>query len=102
MGEDPLTDLALLKLDLTALEGDAALPVAEFGDSDQLEVGDYVMAMGSPFSLSRSVSLGIVSFLIPATLFGLGIGPAVLIHEGSTLIVVFNALRLLAFQDREH
>jgi Zn2+/Cd2+-exporting ATPase len=34
--------------------------------------------------------------LIPATVLGLGIGPAVLIHEGSTLIVVFNALRLLA------
>ncbi|MGW0163087.1 heavy metal translocating P-type ATPase [Mycobacterium sp. NPDC003323] len=41
-------------------------------------------------------SLGIVAVLIPATVFGLGIGPAVLIHEGSTLIVVFNALRLLA------
>ena len=41
-------------------------------------------------------SLGIVAVLIPATIFGLGIGPAVLIHEGSTLIVVANALRLLA------
>ncbi|CDO08093.1 MULTISPECIES: heavy metal translocating P-type ATPase [Mycolicibacterium] len=41
-------------------------------------------------------SLGIVAVLIPATVLGLGIGPAVLIHEGSTLIVVFNALRLLA------
>ena len=41
-------------------------------------------------------SLGIVALLIPATIFGLGIGPAVLIHEGSTLIVVANALRLLA------
>ncbi|MGA5466759.1 heavy metal translocating P-type ATPase [Mycobacterium sp. NPDC050041] len=40
-------------------------------------------------------SLGIVAVLIPATIFGLGIGPAVLIHEGSTLIVVANALRLL-------
>jgi Cd2+/Zn2+-exporting ATPase len=34
--------------------------------------------------------------------FGLGIGPAVLAHEGSTLVVVFNALRLLAFKDRDH
>ncbi|ULN44803.1 heavy metal translocating P-type ATPase (plasmid) [Mycolicibacterium crocinum] len=40
-------------------------------------------------------SLGIVAVLIPATVMGLGIGPAVLIHEGSTLIVVANALRLL-------
>jgi Cd2+/Zn2+-exporting ATPase len=43
------------------------------------------------------VSLGVVAALLPATIFGLGIGPAVLAHEGSTLIVVFNALRLLAF-----
>ena len=45
------------------------------------------------------VSLGVVAFLIPATLFGLGIGPAVAMHEGSTLVVVFNALRLLMFRD---
>jgi Cd2+/Zn2+-exporting ATPase len=44
------------------------------------------------------VSLGIVGFLVPATIFGLGIGPAVMIHEGSTLLVVFNALRLLAYR----
>ena len=46
------------------------------------------------------VSLGIVAFLVPATIFGLGIGPAVAIHEGSTLLVVFNALRLLAYRER--
>ena len=46
------------------------------------------------------VSLGIVAFLVPATIFGLGIGPAVAVHEGSTLLVVFNALRLLAFKER--
>ncbi|MDR7070368.1 Cd2+/Zn2+-exporting ATPase [Pseudoxanthomonas japonensis] len=45
------------------------------------------------------VSLGIVAFLIPATIFGLGIGPAVAVHEGSTLLVVFNALRLLAYKE---
>ncbi len=45
------------------------------------------------------VSLGIVAILVPATIFGLGIGPAVAIHEGSTLLVVFNALRLLAYRD---
>ena len=44
------------------------------------------------------VSLGIVAFLVPATILGLGIGPAVAIHEGSTLLVVFNALRLLAYR----
>lgn len=60
VGEDPLTDLAVLRLDVEAL-GNGPLPIAHFGDSDALEIGDYVMAMGSPFSLSRSVSLGIVS-----------------------------------------
>lgn len=44
------------------------------------------------------VSLGIVAVLIPATVFGLGIGPAVALHEGSTLLVVFNALRLLGYR----
>ncbi len=43
------------------------------------------------------MSLGMVVFLVPATIVGLGIGPAVALHEGSTLVVVFNALRLLAF-----
>jgi Cd2+/Zn2+-exporting ATPase len=46
------------------------------------------------------VSLGIVAFLIPATVFNFAnIGIAVLIHEGSTLMVVFNALRLLAYRE---
>ena len=45
------------------------------------------------------VSLGVVAFLVPATILGLGIGPAVAVHEGSTLLVVINALRLLAYRD---
>ena len=47
------------------------------------------------------VSLGVVAVLIPATIFGLNIGTAVLFHEGSTLIVVVNALRLLAYKTAE-
>lgn len=47
------------------------------------------------------VSLGVVAVLIPATIFGLNIGTAVLFHEGSTLIVVVNALRLLAYKKQE-
>ena len=46
------------------------------------------------------VSLGVVIVLVPATSVGLGIGPAVAAHEGSTLVVVANALRLLAYRDR--
>lgn len=46
------------------------------------------------------LSLGMVAFLVPATILGLRLGPAVLLHEGSTLLVVLNALRLLAYSDR--
>ncbi|MDA8020450.1 MAG: PDZ domain-containing protein [Thermoanaerobaculia bacterium] len=60
IGEDPLTDLAVLQIDLPPEEL-AQLPVARFGDSADLEIGDPVMAMGSPYALARSVSLGIVS-----------------------------------------
>lgn len=45
------------------------------------------------------VSLGVVALLVPATIMGLGIGPAVAVHEGSTILVVVNALRLLAYRD---
>ncbi len=47
------------------------------------------------------VSLGMVAFLVPATIFGFAkIGVAVALHEGSTLLVVLNALRLLAYEHR--
>ncbi|TPE65068.1 heavy metal translocating P-type ATPase [Sandaracinobacter neustonicus] len=46
------------------------------------------------------VSLGVVALLVPATIMGLGIGPAVALHEGSTLLVVLNALRLLGWKER--
>lgn len=45
------------------------------------------------------LSLGVVVVLIPATIFGLQIGAAIIFHEGSTLLVVANALRLLAYKD---
>ncbi len=62
IGTDAMTDLAILKLDLSALgEDPAPLPVAQFGDSDALRVGDTVLAMGSPAGLSQSVTAGIVS-----------------------------------------
>ncbi|MEX0747304.1 MAG: heavy metal translocating P-type ATPase, partial [Rhodothermales bacterium] len=46
------------------------------------------------------LSLGMVAFLVPATILGLRIGPAVALHEGSTLVVVVNALRLLGYRAR--
>ncbi len=59
VGGDPMTDLAVIKLDLTDYSGE--IHAASFGDSDSLHSGQYVLAMGSPLSLSRTVSAGVVS-----------------------------------------
>jgi serine protease Do len=59
VGGDPLTDIAVIKLNLEEHQG--PIQVAEFGDSDSVQVGQHVLAMGSPLSLSRSVSAGVVS-----------------------------------------
>lgn len=62
VGEDPLTDLAVLKLNLDELRDHSTdLSYAAFGDSNDMIIGDTVMSMGSPFALSRSVTLGIIS-----------------------------------------
>lgn len=63
VGEDPLTDLAVLRLDMDEVKNSGRpLPTpASWGDSRRINVGDYVLAMGAPFGLSRSVTLGIVS-----------------------------------------
>jgi serine protease Do len=55
-GRDPKTDLAVL-----VVKPDKPLPTVTFGDSDQLRIGEWVMAIGNPFGLGGSVSLGIVS-----------------------------------------
>ena len=57
VGSDPATDVALLRIDAEDLVG---LPP---GDSDSLEVGDFVVAIGNPFGLGQTVTLGIVSAL---------------------------------------
>ena len=59
IGGDPMTDISVVQLDLTNYTG--KIHIAEFGDSDSVQVGQYVMAMGSPLSLSRSISLGVIS-----------------------------------------
>jgi serine protease Do len=56
IGTDPKTDIALLKV-----ESDKPLPFVKFGDSDQMRVGDWVMAMGNPLGQGFSVSAGIIS-----------------------------------------
>ncbi len=57
VGRDDPTDLALLKID-----GQKPFPVLPLGESERLEVGEWVVAIGNPFGLSRSVTTGIVSF----------------------------------------
>ena len=62
VAHDALTDLSVLKLRLKE-RGDPTVPVpfATLGDSDALQVGDYVLAMGNPLTLSSSLTLGVVS-----------------------------------------
>lgn len=61
VGTDALADIAVIKLDLSARKKNTPLPVAEFGDSDRLRVGDTILAMGSPGGVAQSVTKGIVS-----------------------------------------
>ena len=62
VGTDALSDLAILKLDLSSRRNPKEkLPVAKFGNSDELAVGDVVLAMGSPAGISQSVTKGIVA-----------------------------------------
>jgi serine protease Do len=56
IGSDQETDLAVIKI-----ESEKPLPVAKLGNSDSMEVGDWVLAVGSPFGLSETVTAGIVS-----------------------------------------
>jgi len=64
IGTDPLSDLTILKIDPADRRiATDPLPHATFGDSDSLQIGDVVLAMGSPAGLSQSVTQGIVSNL---------------------------------------
>lgn len=56
VGKDPKTDVAVIKI-----EAKESLPQVNLGDSDRLEVGEWVMAVGNPFGLDSSITSGIVS-----------------------------------------
>lgn len=56
VGKDPRTDIAVLKI-----KTDKELPLAPLGDSDSIQVGDWVIAIGNPFGLERTVTVGVVS-----------------------------------------
>ncbi len=58
VGSDPETDLAVIKIDLPG-----TLPIITFGQSDKIRVGDIVLAIGNPFGVGETVTMGIVSAL---------------------------------------
>ncbi|MBK5214997.1 MAG: trypsin-like peptidase domain-containing protein [Flavobacteriaceae bacterium] len=56
IGTDPTTDIALIKID-----GDADFPFIPFGDSNNVKIGEWVLAVGNPFNLTSTVTAGIIS-----------------------------------------
>lgn len=59
VGSDPFTDLALIKLDIT--DKNIKLPALEFDDSDNIKIGEWVIAVGNPYGFDYSATVGVIS-----------------------------------------
>ncbi|WP_234736069.1 heavy metal translocating P-type ATPase [Tellurirhabdus bombi] len=90
-----------------AAGSDVALETADIALlGDQLEKLPFAIGLSRQarriIKQNLAISLGMVALLLPLTMLGVAsIGPAVIAHEGSTLVVVFNALRLLAYKQKK-